>query len=242
MRRVCAEPAAPKWDIARVDRAVEGPAGVSAWTATYAARALGFALTGEPAFFEDVAAARLGLHDPLELARRYIRRDLSQPQGAPADELANVDPRRRLVALYLERGSEAPPYRNGDLARMATWSVGMRAWFVRGEVTDPAAPRRPLRRKDAQNTINHGAIRVARRGARRCVHYHCMKDDIAGRGDEWTGVLLGSRSDDYCHRCAKKLTVRHRKRGVDAEREMFASAVAAVFGGDSRPGRRRVSR
>lgn len=203
----------------------------AAWTETHAARVLGMALTAQPEFWEHVAAVRAG-EDARSIARGYVRRD----QGR----------RVELVVAYLTRAAEGL-----DEGRsFATWdcmNIAGRAWAV-GPARAPSDPRAPARalRDDAAETIERAALRVARRGARRCADADCDVSDPPNPGarplDRVATKLARDSGQDYCGACAPRHTTMsklHPGSDVEGERLLFDRAVFAVLGGDSRARRRR---
>lgn len=227
---------AGNWDIAHVDRQQEGATGVSVWTETFAARVFGTALTTQPEFFTHVQAVRSG-KDASVVAVPYVRRS----QGH----------RRELLAVYLDRAAEPDPW-SVHQARMYVWNILPIGWVVGAPRTNPSAPARAIR-SDAAETIAHGALRVARRGARRCCAVYCDplpgsrgKPGVStanhppkiGRGE----VLAKNRVGDYCLACAQQVTRRQHSRGLEAERRMFDAAIPVVLGVESRPRARRRRR
>lgn len=190
-----------------------GRRGQATWAETYAARALGSALTEQPELWDHVAAIRAGTPAD-DLARRYVRRD----QGR----------RVETVAAYLERAANATPTADHRFEKGAVWNTGLRAWTVDGQL-EPGQPQRNLR-ADTIETIALGALRVARRGAGRCADASC-------RGGEGARLAADNRTG-LCGPCAAK--PRRPREMDDAERALFTAATPVVL--PDAPDRQRARR
>jgi len=187
------------------------------WAETYAARALGSALTEQPEFWDHVAAIRAGTPAG-DVARRYVRRDQSR--------------RVETVAAYLERAASATPSADHRPEKEAIWNTGLRMWTVDGQL-QPGQPQRNLR-TDTIETIALGALRVARRGAGRCTDPSCCD----GQGAR----LAADNHCGLCVPCAAK-PPRPRREMEDAERALFDAATPVVLpGAPDRQRARRVHR
>jgi hypothetical protein len=213
--------AADNWDIARLPPS-EGRSGQAAWAETFAARALGIALANQPDFWDDVDRIRQG-ESALAIARRYVRRDQSR--------------RAELISVYLQRAADAAPHPDHRFETAALLAIGQRAWWPDAPL-DPGQPQRNLRR-DVIETIEMGALRVARRPARRCADPDC--------GDPHGGALGRYNDDDYCGPCKdavrQQRVVRQPRETDEAERALFDAAIAAVLkNAPNRPRSRRQRR
>lgn len=226
--QVSAPRARNKWDIAPLkwDLALlpdESRAGVSAWTDTFPARALGAALAAHREFLLDVRAGRADPNSATRIARRYIRRN----QGR----------RLEIVEFYLRTAADAEPASDERYARMRLWNIGNRAWFPDSEVTDPDAPQR-AEKKNGRETILRAAVRVARRGANRCAEPGCSDGEGA--------ILSRGTSGDYCAACVEKRSNAQIENptvaaqvDVGAEKRLFDAIAASLFDADSGPRKRR---
>lgn len=121
------------------------------------------------------------------------------------------------------------------------WNAGVTAYTVNA-VPNPSSPQRALRR-DALTTLAIGAIRIARRGAGRCVADDCP---TPGGTVVWKGVqrpgatrALDAERRDFCSVCERRLPPSLKRAGSEAERVVFDGAVGAVLGGPSRAQARR---
>jgi len=149
--------------------------------------------------------------------------------------------RAELLEEYLSNAADAPP----DMAKAYICNIAPVAYFVEG-VPGPSEPQRGLR-SDVRETLCLGAIRIARRGANRCVAYDCPYRDCDDHGCKVRDCqrhrpgspLSKSTTLDYCPDCLS--TVRRPREAEEAERSLFDGGIAAVFGGDSRPARRRAA-
>jgi len=108
----------------------------------------------------------------------------------------------------------------------------------------PGERQRAGRRPDWAVTILIGAVRVARRGAGRCLEPECL---LTRDGKRWTGEKFragskGHQSSGYC--CAKhKDRPRRPNETGEAERALFdALAPLALSDESSRPAARRLER
>lgn len=211
--------APPTWDISSTAELLTelGRAGLQAWTETTAARALGWALASRTEFHQHVALLREGTSAE-DVAGLYVRR---------------AGQRRDALLVYLGVAVAAGPSRLE--VRDAITNLGEPSWWMDAP-PDPRGPRYALRR-DAAETIALGALRVARRGAGRCVDPRCGHD---GHG-RWAEVKYLSPDRDYCHACAAR-TGRPRE-GLEAERALFDAVIPVVLSdADSRPRARRARR
>lgn len=205
---------AANWDIRQGP--VDGSrAGISAWVERFPALTLGLAVTARPEFWDHVATIRDGASAD-EVARRYIRRD----QGR----------RRELITTLLERAAESP---DDTTAKLRVLNAGLNAYFVDG-VPDPSRPQRALR-ADALRKLEIGAVRVARRGAGRCVADDCPTDGGAVLAHD------GSRRD-YCACCEVRLPASLKRSANEAERDLFDGATPLVLSAPSRVRARRKKR
>jgi hypothetical protein len=195
---------------------------------------LGVALIEQPEFWRHVAAIRDGSATAFELARKYIRRD----QGH----------RRRLIAEYLTRAAEAS---SDGVAKARVLNIGLKFFTVDGDPAD-SAPTYSLR-PDAADTLWRGAIRIARRGADRCISPDCGRPPNGGFSEFCPPVgakLAAGRKDGLCQRCRRLEAQAKAKRGqpktetgLEAERRLFDAAIPQVFPGvPSRPTHRRKHR
>jgi hypothetical protein len=215
MQRFWNRRAAFNWDIARL-HSDEGRSAQATWAETYGARALGLALTEQPEFWDDVAAIRAGTPAG-DVARRYVRRDQAR--------------RVETVAAYLERAANVTPSADHRFEKAAVWNTGRRAWTVDGQL-EPGQPRRNLQ-TDTIETIDLGALRVARRGAGRCADPSCC----GGEGAR----LAADNRNGLCGPCAAK--PRRPREMDDAERALFDAATPVVLpGAPDRQRARRVHR
>jgi hypothetical protein len=218
MDTVLSRSEATNWDIRQGP--VEGSrAGTSAWVERFPVLTLGLALTTQREFLDQVASIRAGAN-PEQIARRYIRRN----QGR----------RLELITALLERAAEVPDdTMEQRRTRRRAMTAGANA-YVEDGVPGPAAPQRSLR-WDALRTLEIGAIRIARRGAGRCVAYDCPTDG---------GTVLAhdGLARDYCAGCEVRVPPSLKRSGGEAERVLFDGAVPVVLGVPSRSRARRQRR
>lgn len=206
-------------------------AGMSTLAATTPAYFLALGLKGEPKFWTQVDSIRAGGETAASVAPRYFRPFMAKRHAQRAE----------LLEEYLSTAADAPP----DMAKAYICNIAPVAYFVEG-VPGPSEPQRALR-ADARQTLLIGAIRIARRGAGRCVAHDCaFRDCAAHRCQEKNchrhrpGALLSRyATGDYCAVCESK--VRPLRETDEAERAVFDGAIAAVLGGESRPARRRAA-
>lgn len=127
----------------------------------------------QPELVDRIRAIRAGapVHD---IAERYVRR----AQGR----------RVEAVAVFLGIGADAEPHPTEAIAKSRLRNVGGRAWWIDGG-REPGQPLRNLR-TEAIDSIAEGALRVARRGAKRCVKPDCCD----GRGAK----LANDAEGDHC--------------------------------------------
>jgi hypothetical protein len=202
-------------------------AGLSKIAETTPAYALALALTHQPQFWRHVASIRAEERTAADLASLYLRRPLSG--------------RLELLELYLTTAAEAE---SDGRAKMKLLNIAPVAYAVEG-VPGPTAPQRSLR-VDAQETLMIGALRVARRGAGRCIAHDCGFRDCHEHNCyrkqcpvHRPGAPLSKYAIDYCAVCEPK--IRKARETDEAERSLFDGAIAAVLGGESRPARRRAA-
>jgi hypothetical protein len=170
------------------------------------------ALTNQREFWEQVRVIQNGDQTPEEVAQRYVRRD----QGR----------RLELVAHLLRTAAAAPDQRAAGLL-----GCGGAAYSVNGEVL-PQDAKRALK-AGALLTFRDAGLRIARRGAGRCVALDCP----VGKG-----ALLANDgvSRDYCASCARRIPRKVQASATDAERELLTAAVSFVLGGQDRKAARRT--
>jgi hypothetical protein len=205
---------AANWDIRQGP--VEGSrVGTSAWVERFPAWALGLALTAQQEFWDQVASIRDGAKAE-EIARRYIRRD----QGRRLD----------LIVTLLKRAAEAP---DDTAAKIRVWNAGVSAYTVDG-VPSTSSPQRALR-ADALRTLEIGAVRVARRGAGRCVAQDCPAEG-------GTVLACDGLRRDFCAVCEDRLPPSLKRSASEAERALFDGAIPLVLDEPSRVRARRERR
>ena len=163
---------------------------------------LGRALDSQPEFWRHVDAIRRGA-DPAAVARKYVRRDQSGRLAA--------------IRYYLKLAAAAPDRR---AAQMRLWVAGGAKAYRPGGSAAPGDPQRAVRR-DALEVLAVGAVRVARRGAGRCVAHDCSVEGGA--------PLAADNRDDYCVVCASRGEARRPREGSEAERALFRAVTAAVL-------------
>lgn len=209
--------------------------GARAWAAeNYALHAFGWVLSRQAEWWEHVEAARKG-STPLALVleHRYAR-------GQRAD----------VVAELLRRAAAAPSTTPAGrpttaFAVFEMQNRGLGGWHDEAPVA-AQQPQQGLRR-DAARTIFLGAVRVARRGAHRCLNLECFP----GEGGE---KLRRTNPSDYCrrHDPRNNRTVPRGERprvpgrpseADEAERALFDAVTPLVLPEElSRPSARRLRR
>jgi hypothetical protein len=206
------------WDI-RQDLVEGSRAGLAVLAETTPAYVLSLALTAQPEFWQHVAAIRSGEHTPSSLAPTYLRRRHGR--------------RLELLERYLQIAADAE---SDNEAKMRLWNIVPVSYSVEG-VPAPDAPQRALR-ADARWTLSVGALRVARRGASRCVAHDCGFCDCADHNCHQRACHVHRPgaphvNGDYCAACSSKL--RRPREAEEAERSLFDGAIAVVLGGSHVP-------
>jgi hypothetical protein len=195
-------------------------------TEHYAVGVFAEVLYREKGWWRHVAVVREGAR-PVDLSREYVTRG---------------GRRHRVVAEFLRRAAMAPTTGDAMIDRLhgRDYMVNISRHFV-WEDDAPLKPgerRRAGRRPDWARTILVGAVRVARRGAGRCMEPECLLD----RANElWTGVQFRKGNSGYCKRC--KGRTRRPSETTEAERALFDALAPLVLRHEwSRPAARRAQR
>lgn len=204
-------PSASGWTSARLGPDF-GRAGQAAWVESYATRAFAGALVAQPEFFDHVREVWKGTW-AVDVAKRYVPR----AQGL----------RVQAVAVFLVRAAAGPTDALASL-RLQNFAP---AWWGDAPL-EPGQPARNLRSEQIEK-LKLGALRTARRGARRCVRPGCAN----GLGARLT------HSGDHCDPCAAGLREWEANDFVKTDKVFFDDLVAAVVpGARSRARARRLRR
>lgn len=200
-------------------------------TEHYAVGVFAEVLYREEWWWRHVEVVREGAR-PVDLSREYVTRG---------------GRRHRVVAEFLRRAAMAPTTGDARIDRLhgrdAMVNISRHFSWADDAPLKPGERRRAGRRPDWARTILVGAVRVARRGAGRCMEPECLAD----RGGKlWTGEQFrkgssGYEGSGYCRDCKDR--VRRPSETTEAERALFDALAPLVLRHEwSRPAARRAQR